>query len=341
MLPMPRKSFFFVTILLLLAALFGCAPKSTSESLVQTYASAPSTDTKAEEIDRLNDQLFAAANLNVDPGDYLLGPGDLLEVKILEARDLGCTVRVSSRGFVSLPLLNEVEVKGLTAYEAEEYIESLYKKRFIKDPHISIFVKEHFSQRITIVGEVKNPGTYDYLAKQRLLDVLALAGGLKETAGALVQVRRSGPTTNNRNVYIVDLDRLIKEGAVELNIAINGGDVIFVPEAGMFFVDGAVRKPGSYPLKSRMNLQEAILAAGGFAPYAERDEVTVVRNQGKDGREVIRLDLENDPTASNMEITDRDVIIAKDSAWGKMVHGAGINIGIPGFLGIGYRDPSR
>ncbi len=332
---------------LLFCALFpllfypGCVARSTSESLVQTYAAVSSTDSKADEIEKLNTQLFAAANLNVDPGDYLLGPGDLIEVRVLEAESLGCITRVSSRGYVSLPLLNEVRVMGLSTAEAEAHIETLFRKKYIKDPHVSVFVKEHFSQRITLVGEVKNPGTYDYMAKQRLLDVLALAGGLKETAGSLVQVRRSSAAPDSRRVYIVDLDRLIKEGAVELNIAINGGDVIFVPEAGMFFVDGAVRKPGSYPLKSKMNLQEAILAAGGFAPYAERNEVTIIRNRGKEGREIIRVDLEKDPTAHNIEVNDRDVIIAKDSAWGKMVHGAGINIGIPGFLGIGYHDPAR
>jgi len=329
-----------ILVILLSLCLFGCVAKSMSESLVKAYSAAPPTETKSDEIDKINEQLFAAANLNVDPGDYLLGPGDLIEIKILETQDLGCTVRVSSRGFISLPLLNEIQVKGQTAYEAEEFIESLYKKQYIKDPHVSVFVKEHFSQRITVVGEVKNPGTYDYLAKQRLLDVLAMAGGLNEKSGPLVQIRRSGAATDSRNMYIVDMDRLIKEGAVELNIEINGGDIIFIPQAGMFFVDGAVRKPGSYLLKSKMNLQEAVLAAGGFAPYAQQNEVTVVRNKGKEGREIIRLDLESDPHAFSLEVVDRDVIIAKDSARGKMSQGGSLWIGMPGIMGFGYHDPA-
>lgn len=320
--------------------LSGCAPKSTSESLVKSYTIV-SEKGKTHEIDQLNEKLFAAANLNVNPSDYLLGPGDLIEIKVLETKDLNATVRVTSRGFISVPLLNEVPVKGLTAYETEERIETLLREKYIKDPHVSVFIKEHFSQRITLVGQIKNPGAYDLLARQRLLDVLALAGGLTEKAGPFVQVRRSGASTDSRNTYFIDVDKLIKEGNVQLNIAINGGDMIFISEAGTFFIDGAVRKPGSYPLKSKMILQEAILAGGGFAPYAEKDEVTIIRNQGEEGRKIIRLDFEKDPGAQSMKVMDRDVIIAKDSGWGKMLYGSGINIGIPGFLGIGYRDPSR
>lgn len=324
-----------------LSLYFGCAmPKSTSEDLVKSYAAVPD-DGKTEQIEQLNDQLFAAANINVDPSDYLLGPGDLIEVEIFEAEELNTTARVSSRGHITLPLLDQVEVKGLTAHEAEERIETLYREQYIKDPHVSIFVKEHFSQRITLVGQVKNPGTYDYMARQRLLDVLALAGGLTDKAGPYVQVRRSGATTDQRNVYMVDLEKLIHEGAVQLNLTINGGDVVFVPEAGLFFVDGAVRRPGSYPIKSKITLREALLVAGGLAPYAEKNLVTIIRDGGVQGRKVIRLNLETDPGAAETKIKDHDVIVAKDSAWGKMVHGTGFNIGVPGFLGIGYRDPAR
>ena len=325
----------------LVGALAGCSiPKSTSEDLVNSYAAAPG-GTKTREIDQLNDQIFASANITQDPSDYLLGPGDLIEVVIFEADELNTTARVSSRGFITLPLLDQVEVKDLSAHEAEQFIEERYKETYIKDPHVSIFVKEHFSQRITLVGEIKNPGTYDYMAKQRLLDVLALAGGLTEKAGPYVQVRRAGADSGQRNVFMVDLEKLIKEGARDLNIAVNGGDMIFVAEAGRFFVDGAVRQPGSFPLKSKMTLREALLLAGGLAPYAEKDSITLIRASGVDGREIIRLDLGQDPMGAETLIEDNDVIIAKDSAWGKMVHGSGFNIGVPGFFGVGYRDPAR
>jgi len=226
----------------------------------------------------------------------------------------------------------------LTARESEIQIEKLYQAKYIKNPHVSVFVEEHFSQRVTLVGQFKNPGTYDYISKQRLLDVMALAGGLSDKAGGTVQVRRKENIPGKPNVFLVDLDRLIKEGRTELNVEINGGDVIFVPEAGNFFVDGAVRRPGSYPIRNKMVLGEALLAAGGITPYALKDSLVLIRYVKDKGRKVIEL--ENTLKNQEMEIQDRDIVVIKSSTWGKLVHGTGINIGIPG-LGVGYHDPER
>ncbi len=338
------SSFFLIAgmlvIGLLLNACAGSGQKAADEALVKTYSSAKPT--VSNEIDKINEQLFAAANLNEDVSDYLLGSGDLLELAVFESEALNTKVRVSSRGFVTLPLLGQVEVKGLSAREAEEHIEKLLVDgHYIRVPHVSIFVEERFSQRVTIVGQVKNPGTYDYKVKHHLLDVLALSGGLSEEAGTTIQIRRIGDTPSGQNVFLVDIDRLLKEGNTELNIEINGGDVVFVPKAGVFFVDGAVRKPGTYPIKQKMILHEAVLVAGGFAPYANKKRVTLIRFNDVGEREVIELDLEANPEKMNLPVQDRDVIFARSSAWGKVVHGTGFNIGIPGVAGFGYRDPAQ
>jgi len=281
--------------------------------------------------------IAAVAQMNVDPSDYILGAGDLLQITVFEAEKLNTTVRVSSRGYITLPLLGQIQVKGLTAREAEIKIENLFRSKYIKNPHVGVFVQEHFSQRVTLVGQFKNPGTYDYLSKQRLLDVMALAGGLSDKAGRTVQVRRRGDIPGKPNVFVVDMDRLIEEGRTELNVEINGGDIIFVSEAGNFFVDGAVYRPGSYPIRNKIALREALLAAGGTAPWAIKDSLVLI-NKDK-GRKIIELDL-NSQNHQEMEIQDRDIIVVKSSTWGKIVHGTGINIGIPG-LGVGYHDPER
>lgn len=325
----------------LLSACAVSQQKATDEALVKTYSAAAAP--KSSEIEKINEQLFAAANLNEeDISDYILGSGDLIEVTVFESEDLYSKVRVSSRGFVTLPLLGPIEVKGLSAREAEEQIEILLtESRYIRNPHVTIFVEERFSQRVTIVGQVEKPGTYDYKSKHRLLDVLALSGGLAENAGTTIQIRRIGGAQNDKNVFLVDIDRLLKEGDTQLNIEINGGDVIFVPEAGVFFVDGAVRKPGTYSISQKMVLQEAVFKAGGFAPYADKKRVTVIRFNNDGARELLELNLESNPENMNIHIKDRDVIIAKSSAIGKIIHGTGFHIGIPGIAGFGYRDPSK
>ena len=332
------RFFLIATITVTLFAPFfsGCSKKQgLNRDIVERYSVSPG---KNDDITRLNQQLFSAARMNVDPSDYLLGAGDLLQITVFEAENLNTTVRVSSRGHVTLPLLGQIQIKGLTARETEIKIENLFRAKYIKDPHVSVFVEEHFSQRVTLVGQFKNPGTYDYVSKQRLLDVMALAGGLSDKAGGTVQVRRKENIPGKPNVFLVDLDRLIKEGRTELNVEINGGDVIFVPEAGNFFVDGAVRRPGSYPIRNKMVLEEALLAAGGTTPYALKDSLVLIRYVNDKGRKVIEL--ENTPKNQEMEIQDRDIIVVKSSTWGKLVHGTLINIGIPG-LGVGYHDPER
>lgn len=334
----------FVAILFALMLGWGCggaqkALDAEHADIVKSYSEgSPNGD---DEISAMNQKLLANANINVDASDYLLGSGDLLQVRVFGVEELAATVRVSSRGYITLPLLNQVFVKGLSAREAEVEIESLYEAKYMKNPHVSVFVKEHVSQRITLVGQVKNPGTYDYPTKMKLLDVLALAGGLADKAGQSVQVHRAGKSPKDESSFLIDLDLLIEEGKTQLNIEINGGDVIFVPEAGVFFVDGAMRKPGVYNIKRDMVLQEALLVAGGFAPYADEDTLTLIRRQANGQREIIELDIKNDPQSKQIHIQDRDVLVARGSAWGKLTSGSGINIGIPGIIGFGYRDPER
>lgn len=292
-----------------------------------------------QETDKLNEQMLSAAQINTDPSDYMLGSGDLIQVTVFESEKLNARVRVSSRGFITLPLLGQVEVKNMTARDAEVHIENRYREKYIKNPHVSVFVEEHFSQRITLIGQFKKPGTYDYLSKMRLMDVMALAGGLDENASHTAQIRRFGKSGRSQTIMI-DLEKIVKEGHNELNIEMNGGDVVFVPEAGMFFVDGAVRKPGAYHIKRGTKLVEALSVAGGLAPYAQTETVILVRHVKDGERKVLELKME-DFEVQETPIEDRDLILVRSSGMGKFFHGLGLNLGIPGVGGFGYSNPQR
>lgn len=338
------KSYGLISKIFILCALAffvftGCSKKAVAPDTLEANAMAGRPDPISE----LNQKLFADANVSQDRSDYLLGPGDLLEMKVFQAENLNTTIRISSRGLISLPLLGEVDLTGKTAFEAETLIEEKYKEKYIKDPHVSIFVKEHYSQRVTIVGQVKNPGTYDYPSKQCLLDILALAGGLTEKAGQVIQVRKLGGDSDTLpQTYLIDLDQLINEGKTELNIGINGGDVIFVPETGYFFVDGAVRRPGQYYINDKLNLNEALINAGGLLSFANKKEVILLRKSEDGRREELKFNLENKTDTPNNEmiVKDGDIIFVDASFWGKFFSGSGLNIGIPG-MGVSYRDPQR
>jgi polysaccharide biosynthesis/export protein len=302
-----KKMLLLFSTLFLVTFIEGCAVTNEPDNI--------SYYTGSNEINELNDKILTQAQMAVEPGEILIGAGDLLQISVFEAKELDKTVRVNSRGFISLPLIGELQISGLTAIEAEEKIEDLYKRSFIKDPHVSIFVEEQISQRITLVGQFKKPGTYDYLSNQRLLDVIALGGGLSERAGQIVQVRRTRYVQGEPNTFIVDLDRLIKEGNVELNIRLNGGDVLFIPEAGVFFVDGAVRRPGSYPIKHRTVVREGLVEAGGFDSSAKKDKIKLVRVTENGERKIIDLDL-NGTSSNEMPLKDRDILIVGEGALG-------------------------
>ena len=193
-----RMSFLFqIFILAALAAIIvACAPPN-SQTPINIYSG-------SNEISKLNQKILAQARFESEPGEIPIGEGDLLQISVFEAKELDKSVRVNSRGFISLPLIGEIQISGLTAIEAEEKIEKLYKQGLIKDPHVSIFIEEQISQRITLVGQFKNPGTYDYQSNQRLLDVIALGGGLAEQAGQIVRVRRTRFVQEEPNTFIVD-----------------------------------------------------------------------------------------------------------------------------------------
>jgi polysaccharide export outer membrane protein len=302
-----KKMLLLFSTLFLVTFIEGCAVTNEPDNISYYMGS--------NEISALNEKILTQAQMSSEPGEILIGAGDLLQVSVFEAKELDKTVRVSSRGFISLPLVGEIKINGLTAIEVEEKIEDMYKSRFIKDPHVSIFVEEQISQRITLVGQFKKPGTYDYLSNQRLLDVIALGGGLSELAGQIVQVRRTRYVQGEPNTFIVDLDRLIKEGNVELNIRLNGGDVLFIPEAGVFFVDGAVRRPGSYPIKHKTVVQEGLVEAGGFDSSAKKDKIKLVRVTENGERKIIDLDL-NETSSNEMPLKDRDILIVGEGALG-------------------------
>lgn len=310
-------------ILATLAALIVACGSPNSQSPINNYPS-------SNEIKEMNEKILAQSQMGSDLGEILIGEGDLLQVSVFEAKELDKTVRVNSRGFISLPLVGEVHISGLTAIEAEEKIEKMYKTRFIKDPHVSIFVEEQISQRITLVGQFKNPGTYDYLSNQRLLDAIALGGGLGEKAAQVVQVRRTRYVQGEPTTFVVDLDLLVKEGRIESNIKVNGGDVLFVPEAGVFFVDGAVKRPGAYPIKHQTVVQEGLVEAGGFESYAKKDIIRLVRITETGERKIIELDL-NETDSRKMVLKDRDILIVEESFLGGLGRGFSISI-----LGTGF-----
>ncbi|MBA3005537.1 MAG: polysaccharide export protein [Proteobacteria bacterium] len=325
--------------------LFGCAEEQfeANTDLKQFQQVSQNIEKEKATTDRNIQKPSAAVLTTDDIGDYLLGPGDLLQVTVFETQDLNAEVRVSSRGVISLPLLGNVDVRNLTAAEAETKIETDLKVKYLQDPHVSIYIKEHVSKQITLVGSFKKPGTYDYVSKRKLLDVIAIAEGLSEKAGSSAYITRFDDKTKKNINYFIDLDELVRRGNMEQNIVVMGGDVVFIPETGQCFVDGAVRKPGTYPLRNGMTITEVITLAGGLAGYADSDKIKLIRRveNGKE-RQVLSLsfnDLQGG-VGDSLLIKDQDIIFAESSTSGTLFSGSGFTIGFLG-TGVSFKDPTQ
>ena len=111
------------------------------------------------------------------PEDYRIGPQDLIEIQVYGVNDLRREVRVNSRGVISLALIGPVNLGGLTAQEAEERLTAMYEKDYLRNPQVSVFIKEFTSQRITVEGAVGNPGIFPIKGQTSLLQAIAMAGG--------------------------------------------------------------------------------------------------------------------------------------------------------------------
>ena len=176
----------YLFIILAYISLIGCADEQfeANTDLKQFQETTQIIEKEQASTEDTQQKPATGALASMDVGDYLLGPGDLLQITVFETKELNAEVRVSSRGFISLPLLDSVDVRNLTAAEAEEKIETLLKAKYLQDPHVSVYIKEHVSKQITLVGSFKKPGTYDYVSKRKLLDVIAIAEGLSEKTGS-------------------------------------------------------------------------------------------------------------------------------------------------------------
>lgn len=324
---------------LLVQVLVGCTAKGPQATarLEDVIVSTGGTSKQKETRD-MNEKLFASLSSASQPGDYIITSGDLIEVDVFEAPELKREARVGARGAVTLPLLGPVQIMGLTPAEAEKRVEDFYRSKYLHNPHVSIHIKEQQGQKVTVVGSVKKPGTYDYPTRRRLLDALALAEGFDEKAGKTVQVRRITDDPNNPTTYLVDMDQLIENGRTEMNMEIKGGDVVYVPEAGTVYVDGAVKKPGSYPIKKEMSINEAIAAAGGITMTANEDDIKLVRYMEGGKREVVQLKKENTQTMP-ITVNDRDLIFVERSAMKSVFSSFTLYFGP--FGGAGFSRPTE
>jgi polysaccharide export outer membrane protein len=257
----------------------------------------------------------------VNPNDYIVGSEDLLDVQFFGQEDLNRQVRVDGEGEVTLPLVGAVKVAGFTPKTIEKRLMEAYGTRYLRSPQINLAVKEYRHQRVSVTGAVDKPGYYEIIGPRKLLEILAMAGGLQDKgadhkAGDMVQVVREH---GNPHTLIRDLRRLQAKGDPDLNVTIHSGDVVHVPFAGNAYVLGGVRMPGCVAVRDNLTLSQALAMAGGADPVLSNNQITVMRLD--ENRNPITITAHLNKVLSRQEpdvsLKDNDVVVVNVSSFKK------------------------
>jgi len=264
------------------------------------------------------------------PEEYLLGPDDQLKIWALGIGEIPATPqRIDPAGYVDLPVLGRIRAAGLSLNQFKEALLASLAKEVLK-PQVSVEIAEFGSQPVVVMGAVNTPGVHQLRSRKTLAEVLSMAGGLRNDAGAVIMITRlaswgliplPGATldpTGQYNVAEVGVKDFLSAKDPAQNILIRPNDVLTVPGAEMVYVIGAVRKPGGFGLTERGGISalHALSMAEGLGPTPAPGSSKILRTQpGASGPTEIAVDLTKMMAgrAEDIMLRPNDILIVPSS----------------------------
>jgi polysaccharide export outer membrane protein len=199
------------------------------------------------------------------PSDYIVGPGDKLDIQLYGSEPASYSLTVGRDGRINFPKLGPINLSGLTFENARAAIEQRVSKQLIGS-HVSVTMGDLRSIRVFVLGEAEKPGSYTVSGLSSMTNALFVSGGVKKI-GSLrnIQLKRNG-----KLITVLDLYDLLLHGDTSGDRQLLPGDVIFIPPIGpTVSVDGAVRRPAIYEVKREKTVADAVELAGGLSPEAD------------------------------------------------------------------------
>ncbi|WP_283743501.1 polysaccharide export protein EpsE [Sideroxydans sp. CL21] len=238
--------------------------------------------------------------------DYRLGAGDTMHIVVFQNPDLTTEVRVSESGEISYPLLGSVELGGMTITAAEKKIASLLKDgKFVQQPQVNIVLTQVRGNQVSVLGQVNRPGRYPLETFTiHVSDILAVAGGATGTGSDNVIL------TGTRNGKLfrkeIDIPSLFLDDKRSDDVLVEGGDIIYVHRAPMYYIYGEVQRPGSYRVERNMTLMQALAQGGGPTLRGTQRNIKIFRRGGSGKLDEISLDL-------TAPVNNDDVLYVRES----------------------------
>jgi protein involved in polysaccharide export with SLBB domain len=297
-------------------------PYPTVPSLRDLYAQLPSSDANLKRFgaDFFRGTSSFSTNLGTNASamdlpagpDYVLGPGDGLNIDVWGGVSQRITRTVDREGRVALPEAGAVMVAGLTLADAQQLIQRALASQF-KDARVDVSLTRLRTVRVYVVGDVQRPGAYDISSLSTAMNALHAAGG-PTARGSLRRVKHM---RGDRLVREVDLYDLMLRGVRGDAAHLDAGDSILVPPVGsQVTVAGTVRRPAIYELKNEKDLADVLDLAGGVLVSATLRQIRVERIEAHQRRimQSITLPENNDPASlkvalSSFTVQDGDRVI--------------------------------
>jgi polysaccharide export outer membrane protein len=238
-----------------------------------------------------------------DPGGANLpaqkiGANDLIAISVYDAPEFTRTLRVGADGSIRLPMLKQlVRAEGLFPAQLETTIAAALKAEdLLVDPYVTVTIVEYDSRPISVAGAVKNPTTFQAMGNITLLEAITRAGGLAPEAGTEILVTHSQTGPDGAPISLtrrIPVKSLIDTADPEVNLALQGGEQIRVPEMGKIFVVGNVKTPGAFSLQEtdETTVLKALALSQGLTPFATKVAYIIRRDDHTGHKDEIPVEL--------------------------------------------------
>lgn len=225
------------------------------------------------------------------PGEYTLGPGDVVRVQLWGNENQRLELPVSRDGTISFPNRGPVTVAGLKFDEAREQISKLVSEQYI-GVQAAVSLGELRSMRVFVLGEARNPGSYTVSSLSTITNALYVSGGIKQNGS----LRRLQHKRDGKLIGELDLYDLLLKGDSSGDNRLQPGDVIFIPPVGQRVgIEGEVYRPALYELKGNTSLQQLVNLAGGLTPQAYPQRARIERTNEDFLRIITEADMTSGP----------------------------------------------
>lgn len=236
-------------------------------------------------------------------GAYVIGAEDVLDITVWKEPDLTKNITVSDDGNITYPLVGKIKAAGLTTAQLSKLITEKLEVDYIREPQVTVLVKEYNSQKILVFGEVDKPGLYKLKGDTTVVELLSRMGGVApqkfdrliiNRKKLIEKVTKKGKKKMVEEIesITVNLGNLLRKGDLSQNVAIRSGDIIYVRSAQKptVYVVGQIKSAGPYEVRESTTVLELIKLAGGLTDFAASNKIKIVR-ETESGKQVIRVDL--------------------------------------------------